>query len=105
MFPSNPDGPVSIDSVGYDGDTPLHVFAWRNDLERVQLLVRSGANVNALGEMDETPLHIAVRHQNRAMIEFLLASGANPDIRSEFGVTAREMDEVGGDVTKLLGSK
>jgi len=106
MFPSDPDGPVAIDSRGYDGDTPLHVLAWRNDIERMELLVRAGADVNALGEMNETPLHIAMRQRNRAMAQLLLESGAQPDIRSEFGETPRDLASEGGkEFVELLGSK
>jgi ankyrin repeat protein len=75
MFPSDPDTPVRVDSVGYDGDTPLHVVAWRNDLDAVLLLIDAGADVNAKGEMDETPLHIAVHHGNPRMVQAMLRAG------------------------------
>lgn len=94
---------VDIDTVGYDGDTPLHVMAWRNDVEAVRILIGAGADVNAKGEMDETPLHIAVHQENRAMIRALLEAGARDDIRSEFGDTPRE--RAGGDLLALFGGK
>lgn len=104
MFPSAPDTPVQLDSVGYDGDTPLHVVAWRNDLEAVQLLIDAGADVNATGEMDETPLHIAVRHGNARMVQAMLRVGAQADIRSEFGDTPRERAVLqGGEIAALFG--
>jgi ankyrin repeat protein len=104
MFPSAPDTPVQIDSVGYDGDTPLHLVAWRNDLEAVRLLIDAGADVNARGEMDETPLHIAVHHGNVQMVQVLLRAGARADIRSEFGDTPKERASLqGGQVAALFG--
>lgn len=104
MFPSAPDTPVQIDSVGYDGDTPLHLVAWRNDLEAVQLLIGAGADVNAKGEMDETPLHIAVHHGNVQMVQALLRAGARADIRSEFGDTPKERASLqGGQMAALFG--
>lgn len=81
---------VAIDSVGYDGDTPLHIMAWRNDLEAVEILLGAGADANAKGEMDETPLHIAVTQKNPAMVGAMLKAGARDDIRCEFGDTPRE---------------
>jgi ankyrin repeat protein len=91
MFPADAgEHPVALDSVGYDGDTPLHVLAWQNDLEGLHLLIAAGADVNAQGEMDETPLHIAVTQRNIPMIQALLKAGARDSIRCEFGDTARE---------------
>ena len=90
MFPADPERCPLIDSVGYDGDSPLHVLAWRNDLEGVQVLVEAGANVNAVGEMDETPLHIAVTQQNVLMTKALLQAGARDDVRCDFGDSPRE---------------
>ena len=91
MFPEESGShPVAIDSIGYDGDTPLHVLAWRNDLAGMELLIAAGADVNAQGEMDETPLHIAIRQRNIPMIQALLEAGARDDLRCEFGDTPRE---------------
>src|SRR6188508_1098629 len=81
---------VSVGIVGTDGDTPLHVIAWRNDIEGARLLVAAGADVNAVGDMGETPLHMAIKQGNAQFVALLLQAGANPDIRSEFGKTARE---------------
>jgi uncharacterized protein len=81
---------IEIDSHDLDGDTPLHVMAWRDDLEGVEMLIRAGANVNAVGDMGETPLHVAISKQNPAMVQALLKAGARDDIRSEFGMTPRE---------------
>ena len=105
MFPAEPGTPVRIDSVGYDGDTPLHVVAWRNDLEAVRLLIGAGANVNATGEMNETPLHIAVGKGNVHMVRALLEAGARTDIRSEFGVTASDRAaQQGGELAAIFAT-
>jgi len=98
MFPDDAgEHPVAMDSVGYDGDTPLHVLAWQNDLEGFLVLIAAGADVNAQGEMDETPLHIAITRRNIAMIQALRKAGARDDIRCEFGDTARERAVAAGN--------
>ena len=93
---------VQLDSRDVDGDTPLHVMIWRDDLYAARLLVESGADVNAVGDMGETPLHVALRKKNSAITEILLKAGANSDIRSEFGETAREMATKEGGLIKRL---
>ena len=81
---------VAIDSRDCDGDTPLHVVAWRDDVEAVEMLLRAGADVNAIGDMGETPLHVAISMDNPQMVAAMLKAGARDDIRSEFGETPRE---------------
>ena len=81
---------VAIDSQGCDGDTPLHVMAWRDDGEAVELLLLAGADVNAVGDMGETPLHVAISKDNVPMVVAMLKAGARTDIQSEFGETPRE---------------
>lgn len=92
LFPADhPPPSVSLDSVDCDGDTPLHVYLWRDDPWAVCLLLRHGANPNAIGDMGETPLHVAVRRASAETIARLLAAGARDDIVSEFGQTAEEL--------------
>lgn len=92
MFPGD-DVPreIRLDTRASDGDTPLHVFAWRKDLAAAGLLISAGADTNAIGDMGETPLHVAVRQDMPELAEALLAAGASPDIVSEFEQTPREM--------------
>ncbi len=92
MFPAD-DTPreISLTTRAEDGDTPLHVFAWRKDLEAARLLIAAGANPNAVGDMGETPLHVAVRQNLPELARALLAAGASADIVSEFEESPREM--------------
>jgi uncharacterized protein len=80
---------VELNSVGVDGDTPLHVMLWREDTEAALLLIEGGANVNAVGDMSETPLHVAVTQENLDAVKALLKAGADPEAVSEFGDTPR----------------
>ena len=89
MFPAElGEAEVKIDSVGLDGDTPLHVLIWRKDTEGAKKLIENGAPINAPGDMGETPLHLAISNNETAVIEALIKAGARTDIASEFGKTA-----------------
>lgn len=56
MFPEHAGAAtVSLSSRGYDGDTALHVLAWRGDTASAKVLLEAGADPNAPGEMDDTP--------------------------------------------------
>jgi ankyrin repeat protein len=62
-------------------DTPLHTairFSRCELLSTVELLVRSGAIVNAQNNDYRTPLHCAVEHGFVEIIKFLLQHGALP---------------------------
>ena len=94
---------VKINSVGYDGDTPLHVLAWRKDKEGIEALIAAGVEINALGEMDETPLHIAVTNKSTEIVRLLLSAGADVNIRCEFGDTPLERaKEKGKQIANLF---
>lgn len=107
LFPAD-DFAASIDiqAQSSEGDTPLHVFSWRGDVESARVLIEAGADINAIGDMSETPLHIAVRTQNEPLIVLLLEAGANTTIRSEFNETAQEMAlAIGGCIGNLLKNR
>ena len=67
-----------------DGSTPLHFASARaRDPRVVPLLVRAGAEVNALSASGETPLHVAARRtDNPATIVALIEAGAEPGVWS-----------------------
>jgi ankyrin repeat protein len=90
LFPGEPGREVALDSRDADGDTPLHVLLWREDVDGARQLVAAGAAVDAVGDLGETPLHVAVRRGMADAVEFLLLRGADPDIACVFGDTARE---------------
>lgn len=98
--------PIDINAHSSDGDTPLHVFVWRGDVELARVLVEAGADVNAIGDMGETPLHVAIRQQNESLVSLLLEAGAKTSIRSEFNETAQEMAlAVAGNIGNLLKNR
>jgi ankyrin repeat protein len=104
LFPAEPgEAPVAVSSRSSEGDTPLHVMAWRMDVEGARILLSAGAEVDAAGDMDETPLHVAIAREDLEMIQVLLAAGATLGHRSEFGKTPLEAArEKGGAIQQLV---
>ncbi|GAB6027875.1 hypothetical protein CHUAL_002089 [Chamberlinius hualienensis] len=62
---------------GKNKETPLHIAARIEGGEKcAEMLIKSGAQVNATGENGESAFHIAARHGNLNCINLLLESGA-----------------------------
>ena len=62
-----------------DGTTALHWAARADDLEIVQLLIRSGATVDASNRYGITPLSLAATNGGARVMAALLEAGANPN--------------------------
>lgn len=57
--------------------SPLHIAAWSGSTELVRLLVKRGADVNALDEQhDGTPLDFAQWGEQHSVVEYLRSVGA-----------------------------
>ncbi|XP_074786893.1 NF-kappa-B inhibitor beta isoform X1 [Athene noctua] len=79
---------AQLDSVNYDGYTPLHIAVLRKDLEMVELLLSAGADLNkAEPSCGRSPLHLAVEAQSPEVAECLLRAGADPGARMYVGYT------------------
>jgi ankyrin repeat protein len=61
---------------------------WDGDLDKVQLLLVKGADVNFAGDKKRTPLMIAVYRRNLDLVEFLVSKGADVNARDGDGQTA-----------------
>ena len=58
--------------------TDLHEAAEAGDIKRVQLLIKEGADINAISyEKHLTPLHVALRGGHEKVAMFLIQKGAN----------------------------
>lgn len=72
---------VEPDSCGSLGLTSLHIASFICDARLIWLLIRGGANINAVNSDDATPLHIAAgRDQGRVSMQLLLANGARMNL-------------------------
>ncbi|MEQ1516839.1 MAG: ankyrin repeat domain-containing protein [Usitatibacteraceae bacterium] len=97
LYPGQHDPPqVTVATRSSEGDTPLHVAAWRDDVVGAKLILDAGADVNALGDMDQSPLHVAITRRNVELISLLLGAGADPLVRSQFGHNCIEEAQVAG---------
>ena len=70
-----------------DGATALHWAAYWDDLETAQLLLQSGAAVDAANRYGVTPLSLAATNGNAAMITLLLDAKADPNLALPGGET------------------
>src|SRR5258706_8049834 len=78
---------VDVNAAEADGMTALHWAAHRDDLEVVDLLIRAGANVNAVTDHRITPLALSCISGRGAVAERLLKGGADPNAALPGGET------------------
>lgn len=76
--------------------TPLHSAAARNQLEVSELLLSSGANVNAKQEGDFTPLHAAAQSGSIEMARLLIKHGADVNAKTVEGKRPLDMTKEEG---------
>ena len=72
-------GDQDVNAVGPDGTTALHWAVRANDLQKVDTLLRTKANVKAADRYGITPLNLAAVNGNAAIIKKLLDAGADPN--------------------------
>src|SRR5271155_1820794 len=65
------------------GDTPLHWASAKGHKDVAQLLLASGADVNARNNNGWTPLHYAVSHDRKDVVELLLANKADVNAKTD----------------------
>ena len=74
------------------GRTPLHLACINNQLAVAQLLVRSGAQINATDNNECSPLHYVVQNGNKELLEWLLTKQPDINIKNHEGLTPLEMN-------------
>ena len=71
-----------------DGFTPLHLACFFGQVEAAELLVRQGAEVNAVSPSRIAVIHSAAASRNAALVKLVLQAGANPNLQQQGGYTA-----------------
>lgn len=75
-----------VNAVNYsDGDTPLHVARYEEDVYR--FLLDQGADIHAVNFMGETPLHKALIFDRKDKSDLLIARGADLNVPDQRGFT------------------
>ncbi len=67
--------------------TPLHAAARFGNAAVIRLLLRAGADANALDAEHTSPLGVAAVFGHLTVVQELLAAGAHASIRNKFGFT------------------
>jgi ankyrin repeat protein len=71
------DNPVTVYSRSRVRDTPLHWAVINGELEIVKLMIKAGADLDAIGEDGYRPVHEAISHKRLEILKILLDSGAS----------------------------
>jgi ankyrin repeat protein len=89
---------------GYAAADPLHECAKEGDIQKVNLLIAQGADVNIIDENGLTPLHCAADQGHKKVVELLILKGANVNAVTPHGYTPLGMAAAAGhkDVMELL---
>ncbi|QWE33115.1 MULTISPECIES: ankyrin repeat domain-containing protein [unclassified Wolbachia] len=81
------DNGFNINYTFDDQSTLLHIAA-RNDLVKIaELLIKKGANVDAVNKVKRTPLHAAVLFCYTEVIKVLIENGVNVNVADQNGCT------------------
>ncbi|XP_043480097.1 ankyrin-3-like [Leptopilina heterotoma] len=62
----------------FKGKYPIHIAAAFGHWKLIEILLKSGVDINSTTDSEETPLHIAIVFGQFKVVKFLLDSGARP---------------------------
>ena len=80
---------------GFDKRRPLHDALWADDpVPVIELLVKLGADPDAMTEQKVTPLNEAAKSADAEAVRALLKAGADPDLENSGGNSARDLAEM-----------
>ena len=85
---------ANANATNEHNSTALHLVASldlrKSPEEIIELLLKYGADIDAIDDQKKTPLHIALSWVNLRAVDMLLKRGARTDLRDENGMTALE---------------
>ncbi|NWI63121.1 ANK1 protein, partial [Todus mexicanus] len=87
-----------------NGFTPLHIACKKNHIRVMELLLKTGASIDAVTESGLTPLHVAAFMGHLPIVKTLLQRGASPNVSNVKVETPLHMAARAGhtDVAKYL---
>lgn len=96
-YDDNPDAAPLVDPAARngEGDTLLHLAAFRGSEDDVRELVALGAVINARGDHGMTALHYAAISGHTDVAECLLSLGADRSLPDDFGQSAAKVATLG----------
>ena len=80
-----------IDVRDRNGKTPLHLCAKYNQVTTLKLLIKKGANINALDDQKNTPLHISIKKNNLEVTKVLISKSPCLHIANKHSHTAYKL--------------
>lgn len=94
---------IDADAVDNDGFTPIYYTLHKTTTTALEMMINSGADVNARHMVDaRPPLIEAVVQKNAAAVRLLLAAGANPKLYDSNGKSALGHARMGDDPTIVM---
>ena len=101
MFPQKKR--LSLSAAKQAGWTPLHTAAERDDEDALELLIKAGADVNAVTGDGRTALRLAVEEDCAEACRVLLEHGADASLAARDGLTPEAWArEHAGDCSAVL---
>ena len=86
------DNGADVNAKGESQETALHLAAFYGDAQIAQVLLKAGADANAIGyRHDDTPLQVAALHGHADVVKLLLAHGANVNAENMLHKTALQL--------------
>ncbi|EKX73782.1 ankyrin repeat domain containing protein [Theileria equi strain WA] len=85
------DDPNMVNVTTPEGLTPLHLAADRGFDHIVKLLIKYGADINAVDDNGDTALHVAIESEQQEIIKILIDNNANTELGNIDGLTQSEM--------------
>ncbi|MCF4007547.1 ankyrin repeat domain-containing protein [Corynebacterium uropygiale] len=79
------------DLANQDGNTFLMLAAYNGNADVLEVLIRHGADVNALNDRGQSPLAGAIFKKEDAVIDLLLDAGADPQAGHPTALQSAEM--------------
>jgi len=89
---------------GYATAQSLCECAINGDLEKINLLIADGGDVNMVNRAGVTPLHFAADRGHKEVVQLLISKGADVNAASKYGITPLRLATIieQKDVIELL---